>query len=96
MNASSTRNEASQHLTHPKHGTIVFLHAPSPNDPTTVMTLGAYGSTMEGTIPVTFPSNLQYYYPPLEGSILDLRTVMMNLPPFYKELVQVSAMEVAF
>lgn len=60
------------------------------------MTLGAYGSMMEGAIPANFPPNLQYYHPPLEGSVVELREVMMKLPPFYRELVQVSAMEVAY
>jgi cytosine deaminase len=53
------RAEAGQYLTHPKYGTFVFLYAPAP-PPQAVMTFGAYGSTMEGPVPQSYPSNLQY------------------------------------
>lgn len=95
MDDNDTREAATDYLTHPKYGTFVFLYAPSPNDTTTIMTLGAYGSTMEGPVPQTFPANLQYYRPPLDGTVEELRSVIMNLPPFYTELVQLSVMEVA-
>ena len=95
MNDAVTQPEAKQYLTHPKYGTFVFLYAPNPNEPTTIMTLGAYGSTLEGPVPRIFPGNFQYYYPPLEGTIEELRSVIMNLPKFYTEFVQISVMEVA-
>ncbi|MEG4167518.1 MULTISPECIES: nucleoside deaminase [unclassified Microcoleus] len=89
------QEDAEQYLTHPKYGTFVFLYAPNPSDATTLMTLGAYGSTMEGPIPQVFPANFQYYYPPQDGSsIEELRSVMMKLPPFYTSTAQISAMEV--
>ena len=95
MNDRATRQETSKYLTHPKYGTFVFLHAPNPSDATTIMTLGAYGSTMEGPVPKIFPANFQYYRPPQEGTVEELRSVIMNLPPFYTQLAQISAMEVA-
>lgn len=95
MEDIKTRDSAYQHLTHPKYGTFVFLYAPNPNDTTTIMTLGAYGSTMEGPIPQVFPSNFQYFNPPLEGTIEELTSAIMNLPPFYTKLAQVSIAQTA-
>ena len=95
MNDEATRPDAEAYLTHPKYGTFVFLHAPDPAEATTIMTLGAYGSTMEGPVPQTFPANLQYFEAPIDGTVAELRSVIMNLPPFYTTLVQISAMEVA-
>lgn len=95
MDDKETQQDAINYLTHPKYGTFVFLYALNPSDATTIMTLGAYGSTMEGTIPQIFPANFQYYYPPQDGSsIQELRSIIMNLPPFYTKTVQISAMEV--
>jgi len=83
------------YLTHPKYGTFVFLFAPDPYDSTTIMTLGAYGSTMEGAIPNMFPANLQFYYPPREGgSFSELVSVVNELPPFYTQSVNLSMMQV--
>ncbi|CAB5495678.1 nucleoside deaminase [Bathymodiolus thermophilus thioautotrophic gill symbiont] len=82
-------------LTHPKYGTFVFLNAPNPADPATVMMLGAYGSTLEGSVPQIFPANLQYYNHPTEGTVEELTSLIMNLPPFYTQLAQLSIMQTA-
>jgi cytosine deaminase len=95
MDDEDTRQQATENLTHPKYGTFVFLYAPNPSDSTTIMTLGAYGSTMEGPVPQVFPANFQYYNPPLEGTVEEFRLVIMGLPPFYTQLAQISAMKVA-
>lgn len=95
MNDAATKEDAKKYLTYPKHGTFVFLHAPNPNSTTTIMTLGAYGSTIAGKVPQIFPANFQYYCPPHEGTIKELRSVIMNLPPFYNDLAPLSVMEVA-
>ncbi len=95
MDNEATRQQATKYLTHPKFGTFVFLYAPNPSDATTIMTLGAYGSTMEGPVPEIFPSNFQYYHPPLEGTVEELRSIIMNLPPFYTRFAQISVMAVA-
>ena len=93
-------NEADNHdaedtLSNPKDGTFVFLYAPNPRDALTVMTLGAYGSTMEGPIPRTFPLNFQYYHPPQAGGTAeDLVVLMTKLPPLYTKSIQVGAMQV--
>ena len=95
MNSNETREEATKTLTHPKFGTFVFLNAPDPADSTTVMMLGAYGSTMEGPVPQVFPANFQFYNPPQEGTLEELYTVISTLPPFYTQLAQLSVMQTA-
>lgn len=87
VNNPDTTTEARKSLTHPKYGTFVFLYAPSPNDLLTLKDLGAYGSTMEGVIPQTIPSNFQYYYPPREGTMAELLALIANMPPFYTKNV---------
>lgn len=71
------------YLTHPKYGTLIFLNAPDYQDPTTIMNLGAYGSTLEGPISDNFPANLQFFEPPVNGSYEKLVRVIQSLPPFY-------------
>lgn len=90
----SVRDHASDVLTHPKFGTFVFLYAPDPSTPQGLMTLGAYGSTMEGPIPDTFPSNLQYVLLPEGASRGDVSELAMKLPPFYTTSVQVAPVQV--
>lgn len=91
MNNDDSREIAENTLTHPKYGTFLFLYAPEPNTAITLMTLGAYGSTMEGSVPQKFPANLQYVYPPQnEGKMLDLISMISKLPPFYTTRVQLS------
>ena len=85
-----TRADAEKYLTHPKYGTFVFLNAPDPNDTTTIMGLGAYGSTMEGPVPQTFPCNLQYFNPPQNGTIEELSQAIMQLPLFYTTSAKVA------
>jgi len=87
VNNPDTTTEARKSLTHPKYGTFVFLYAPSSNDLLTLKDLGAYGSTMEGAIPQTTPSNFQYYYPPREGTMTELLALIANMPPFYTKNV---------
>lgn len=90
----SVREQASDVLTHPKYGTFVFLYAPDPTTPQGLMTLGAYGSTMEGPIPDTFPSNLQYVLLPEGVSPTDVAELAMKLPPFYTTSVQAAPVQV--
>ena len=90
MKDDSSKKIAEDTLTHPKYGTLLFLYAPNPNESTTIMTLGAYGSTIEGNIPQMFPTNLQYVYPPRDGTIYELIQIIAKLPPFYTDLVQLS------
>jgi cytosine deaminase len=59
------------------------------------MTMGAYGSTMEGPIPDTFPSNLQYVLLPQDVSHAEVSEMAMRLPPFYTTSVQVAPTQVS-
>ncbi|CAC9978664.1 hypothetical protein [uncultured Gammaproteobacteria bacterium] len=95
MNDKEIYEKTAKTLTHPKYGTFVFLNAPNPADPATVMMLGAYGSTLEGPVPQIFPANLQYYNHPEEGTIEELSSLIMNFPPFYTQLAQLSIMQTA-
>lgn len=90
----SSTAEARKTLTHPKYGTFVFLYALTPDEAVTLEQLGAYGSTMEGPIPQTTPSNFQYYDPPLEGTVAELLTEVAGLPPFYTQQVKISPEQV--
>ena len=84
MNDPKTQEQATKYLTAPIHGIFVFLYAPDPQDVLTFITLGAYGSTIEGHILKTLPLHFQYYYPPKNGTIEELITTISNLPPFYR------------
>ncbi len=90
----SVRKQAANVLTHAKYGTFVFLYAPDPTTPQGLMTLGAYGSTMEGPIPDTFPSSLQYVLLSEGASHADIAELSMKLPPFYTTGVQVAPSQV--
>ena len=90
----SVREQAGDVLTHPKYGIFVSLYAPDPNTPQGLMMMGAYGSTMEGPIPDTFPSSLQYVLLPQDVSQAEVAEMAMNLPPFYTTSVQVAPTQV--
>jgi tRNA(Arg) A34 adenosine deaminase TadA len=91
---ASTRNQADEVLTHPKFGTFVFLYSPDPDTPQGIMTLGAYGSTMEGPIPQSYPSNLQYVLLPDGTTNAMVARRAMSLPPFYTTGVQLDPAQV--
>jgi hypothetical protein len=58
------------------------------------MALGAYGSTMEGPIPQSYPSNLQYILLPEGTTNATVARRAMSLPPFYTKGVQVDPTQV--
>lgn len=89
-----TSASAQQSLSNPKYGTFVFLYAPDGFDTNTLKDMGAYGSTMEGEIPVTTPSNFQFYNDPLVGSFADLQALIAAMPPLYWELVDITPQKV--
>jgi tRNA(Arg) A34 adenosine deaminase TadA len=90
----TVREEAQNALTHPKYGTLVTLFAPNPHSPVGLMEMGAYGSTMEGSIPQAFPSNLQYVLFGDDTSPEQIAEFAMRLPPFYKKEVEVAPVQV--
>ena len=83
VNNPETTAIAQKSLSNPKYGTFVFLYAPDGFSTKTLKDLGAYGSTMEGPIPVTSPSNFQFYENPLIGNVEDLKALIGAMPPFY-------------
>lgn len=83
------------YLTHPRHGTIVFLFSPEPHKALTLADLGAYGSTMEGPLPVTRPGNFQYFHPHPRGTLAELQEMINALPPFYNQTVGLEPQPVA-
>ncbi|NIF16851.1 nucleoside deaminase [Pantoea sp. Cy-639] len=93
-NDPQVRAQAAQYLTHPKYGTFVFLRIPDPNTSEAVMTFGAYGSTMEGPVPQSFPSNLQYVLLPPGVTSQAVADLAQKLPPFYTTSVQVAPSQV--
>lgn len=93
-NDPKVRAEAQQYLTHPKYGTFVFLYIPDPRTSEAVMTFGAYGSTMEGPVPQSFPSNLQYVLLHPGVTAQAVAQLAQKLPPFYTQSVQVAPSQV--
>ncbi|MFZ9301362.1 MAG: nucleoside deaminase [Chitinophagaceae bacterium] len=87
---------AQKSLSSPKFGTFVFLYAPDGFSTNTLKDMGAYGSSMEGPIPVVSPSNFQFYENPLIGTFEDLKALISAMPPLYgPALVNISPERVA-
>jgi tRNA(Arg) A34 adenosine deaminase TadA len=89
MNDPLSRSSAESSFTAPRYGTIVFLYALDPGDPLTLKDLGAYGSTLEGAIPISIPSHFQFYYTPQKGTVIQLKALIAAMPPFYNQLVNI-------
>lgn len=83
VNNPQVSSVAQQTLTNPKFGTFIYLYAPSGNDTTTMKDMGAFGSSLAGSIPVSSPSNLQYYDDP-DNNISGLRDLIAAMPPIYR------------
>jgi cytosine deaminase len=83
VNNPETTVSAQKVLSNPKYGTFVFLYAPDGFSTNTLKDLGAYGSSMEGPIPVTSPSNFQFYEDPQIGTFADLRALISAMPLLY-------------
>jgi tRNA(Arg) A34 adenosine deaminase TadA len=96
VNNPETTASAQKSLSNPKYGTFVFLYAPDGFSTNTLKDMGAYGSSMEGPIPVTSPSNFQFYEDPQIGTFADLRELISAMPPLYgPALVNISPERVA-
>ena len=83
VNNPLVSSSAVQGLTNPKFGTFIYLFAPDGNDTTTLKDMGAFGSSLAGSIPVPEPSNLQYYDDP-NNNIIGLRDLIAGMPPIYR------------
>ena len=88
---AARQEEIKSYLGHPKHGTFVLAIGPD-DSAASFMTLGAYGSTMEGALPENNPAQFQYVRPAMdEGDLLALCDAM---PPLYRKLIRIRPRQV--
>lgn len=83
--------EAGKYLPHPKYGTLLMAHGPAP-DARGFMTLGAYGSTMEGPLPADNPRQWQFVLPRVPQD--ELYAMTAALPPLYRDEIGVRPQQV--
>lgn len=86
------QREVRRYLAHPREGTFVFARGPDASAHS-VMNLGAYGSTMEGPLPLSNPAQFQYVLPSLAQHELD--ALCAGMPPLYSEAIRIRPMQVA-
>ena len=86
------QEEYKRYLGHPKHGTFVLSGAPDASA-AGIMTLGAYGSTMEGALPDNNPAQFQYVRSGMPET--DLLALCEALPPLYSQLIRIRPRQVA-
>ena len=92
-NASpAERDEVRQYLGHPKDGTFVFAQGPD-RSALSFMNLGAYGSTMEGPLPLKNPAQLQYVRARMPEE--ELAQLCASLPPLYRQVIRIRPTQVA-
>ena len=80
-----------KYLCHPKYGTLVFLRGPDKSS-SSLVDLGAYGSTMEGPLwRRGIPSQFQY----VNGTIPpgELTAYCAKLPPLYSKVIKVNPVQ---
>jgi len=91
--ASQAGQEQVRHyLGHPKDGTFVFARGPD-DSAISYMNLGAYGSTMEGPLPLKNPTQLQYVLPMLPDE--ELAAICAAMPPLYRDIIRIRPTQVA-
>ncbi|MYM21797.1 nucleoside deaminase [Duganella sp. FT135W] len=86
------QNEVRHYLGHPKDGTFVFAKGPDASA-VSFMNLGAYGSTMEGPLPLKNPAQFQYVQPSLPEA--ELAAVCAAMPPLYRNIIRIRPTQVA-
>jgi cytosine deaminase len=88
-------DRSTTYLTQPSYGAFVYLRAPDPREARTIMSFGAYGSSMAGAIPPGYERNFLYYQLPDGVTQEDLDKTIANLPPFYNQTVRMTLVQVA-
>jgi tRNA(Arg) A34 adenosine deaminase TadA len=83
--------QAERYLGHPKHGTLLLLRGPD-HGAASFMTLGAYGSTMEGPLPSENPHQFQYVQARLAAG--QVQQLCEALPPLYRHAIKVMPSQV--
>ncbi len=92
-NASQAgRDAVRQYLGHPKDGTFVFAQGPD-RSALSFMNLGAYGSTMEGPLPLKNPAQFQYVRARMPAE--ELAELCASLPPLYRSVIRIRPSQVA-
>jgi cytosine deaminase len=86
------QDEVRRYLGHPKDGTFVFARGPD-SGALSFMNLGAYGSTMEGPLPLKNPTQLQYVLPGMEQE--ELAALCGAMPPLYRSVIRIRPTQVA-
>lgn len=86
------QDEVRQYLGHPKDGTFVFANGPD-DSAVSFMNLGAYGSTMEGPLPLKNPAQFQYVLPAMPEA--ELAAICAALPPLYRSVIRIRPTQVA-
>ncbi|NYE63712.1 cytosine deaminase [Duganella sp. 1224] len=86
------RDEVRRYLGHPKDGTFVFARGPDAGA-VSYMNLGAYGSTMEGPLPLENPAQLQYVLPSVPDD--ELAAICAAMPPLYRDVIRIRPTQVA-
>jgi cytosine deaminase len=86
------QNEVRHYLGHPKDGTFVFAKGPDASA-VSFMNLGAYGSTMEGPLPLKNPAQFQYVLPSLPEA--ELAAICAAMPPLYRSIIRIRPTQVA-
>ncbi|RFP10908.1 MULTISPECIES: nucleoside deaminase [unclassified Duganella] len=86
------QEEVRQYLGHPKDGTFVFAKGPD-SGAISFMNLGAYGSTMEGPLPLKNPTQFQYVLPGMPEA--ELVALCAAMPPLYRNIIRIRPTQVA-
>jgi cytosine deaminase len=86
------QDEVRHYLGHPKEGTFVFAQGPDASA-VSFMNLGAYGSTMEGPLPLKNPAQFQYVLPALPEA--ELNAICAAMPPLYRNIIRIRPTQVA-
>lgn len=89
---AAAQAEVRQYLGHPKEGTFVFAVGPD-ESALSFMNLGAYGSTLEGALPLDNPAQFQYVLPGMPEDAL--HALCGRLPPLYRNLIKIRPTQVA-
>ncbi len=85
FSTSDVGEEALGFLPHPKNLRLLRYPVPDPESPLTLMEFGAYGSTMEGPLPMNNRRNLIFIKKGGDGDRVGLRNLIEAMPPVYTE-----------
>lgn len=89
---AEVQEEVRQYLSHPKEGTFVFARGPDASAES-FMNLGAYGSTMEGPLPLNNPAQFQYVSDSISNEAL--AAMCARMPPLYADMIRIRPSRVA-